>query len=321
MSQNPYDNLGGSGTRYGGGAGGDFIDPTPSRTSVLAITALVISIVGCIACILPGPGAFAAIFGGLAIFFIARSGGRLTGTGIAVTAIVLGLFQTVAIIALLIGANQVSSQFGKEFFLPMGQTMSAIEKGDMQGARAMLTPKASAAVTDEMLRDFVKNYHATAGTYQKMPENVLETVTMAIELGKASKQQKGGSYHQRPGEMSFPLPAKFASGSAFVLITMDPTLMGQSKPGAGNPQQTLLNLAVVTLDGKEVYLLDPDEARKLTSKPFGYVPPAKSGGPTSGVEQAPTIPAAKPSDSKPVPKIPEPSTPDVIRPDAAKPGH
>ena len=77
----------------------------------------------------------------------------------------------------------------------------------------------------------------------------------------------------------------------------------------------------VTLDGKEVYLLDPDEARKLTSKPFGYTPPAKSGGPTSGVEQAPTTPAAKPSDGKPVPKKSEPSTPDVTRPDATKPGH
>ena len=305
MSQNPYDNLGGSGTRYGGGAGGDFIDPTPSRTSVLAITALVISIMGCIFCFLPGPGAFAAIFGGLAIFFIARSGGRLTGTGIAVTAIVLGLFQTVAIIALLIGANQVNSQVGKEFFLPMGQTMSAIEKGDMQGARAMLTPKSAAAVTDEMLRDFVKNYHATAGTYQKMPENVLETVTMAIELGKASKQQKGGSFHQRPGEMSFPLPAKFASGSAIVLITLDPTVMGKNKSG-GNSQQTLLNLAVVSLDGKEVWLLDPDVARKLTNEPLGHFVPAKSKGGTSGIEQSPPDSDAKPIDAKP---------------DAPKPGH
>lgn len=301
MSQNPYNNLGGSGNQYGGG--GDFIDPTPSRTSVLAITALVISIVGCIACVLPGPGAFAAIFGGLAIFFIARSGGRLTGTGIAVTAIVLGLFQTVAIIALLIGANQVSSQVGKEFFVPMGQTMSAVEKGDMQGARAMLTPKAAAAVTDEMLRDFVTHYHATAGAYQKMPENVWETVTMAMEMGKASKQQRGnGSYNQRPGEMTFPLPAKFAQGSALVMISMDPTLMGQNKPGS-NSQQTLLNLGVVTLDGQEVWLLDPDEARKLTSKPFGYTPPPSPGKPsmpTSGIEQAPPDPAEKPADTTPV---------------------
>lgn len=305
MSQNPYDTLGGTGTQYSGGAGGDFIDPTPSRTSVLAITALVVSVMGCIFCIVPGPGAFAAILGGLAIFFIARSAGRVTGTGIAVTAIVLGLFQTVAIIALLIGANQVSSQVGKEFFVPMGQTMSAVEKGDMQGARAMLTPKVSAAVTDEMLRDFVTNYHATAGTYQKMPENVWETVTMAMEMGKASKQQRGGTYNGRPGEMTFPLPAKFAQGSALVMISMDPTLMGQNKPGS-NSQQTLLNLGVVTLDGREVWLLDPNEARKLTSKPFGYTPPppSKPGAPTSGIEHAPADPAAKPTDPAPATDTP-----------------
>lgn len=300
MSQNPYNNLGGTGTQYGGGMGGDFIDPAPSRTSVLAITALVISIVGCIACVLPGPGAFAAIIGGLAIFFIARSGGRLTGTGIAVTAIVLGLFQTVAIIALLIGISQANSQVGKEFFVPMGNTMAAIERGDQKNGRTMLTPKASAAVTDEMMRDFVNKYHATAGAYQKMPESVYETVTMAIELGQSSKRQRGGggNYQQRPGDTTFPIPAKFANGSAFLMISLDPTLMGQNKPTDGSQQQTLLNLGVMTLDGQEVWLLDPDEARKLTSRPYGYTPPSDKKNGTSTIGDAPDKPTA-PDDKKP----------------------
>ncbi len=296
MSQNPYSQFGGPGTQQ---YGGDFIDPTPSRTSVLAIIGLVISIVGCIACIIPGPGAFAAVLGGLAVFFIARSSGRLTGMGLAITAIVLGLFQSVAIIAVLVGASQVSSQFGKEFFVPMGQTMAAIESGDMKGARAMLTPKASAAVTDEMLRDFVKQYHATAGTYQKMPENLWDTLKMGVELGQASKHQRGGgNYNQRPGEMTFPLPAKFAQGSALVMISMDPTLMGQHNQGSKS-QQTLLNLGVVTLDGKEVWLLDPDVARKLTSKPFGYTPPAKPGKGSGSGDGSPADPDGEKPDAPP----------------------
>jgi hypothetical protein len=310
MSQNPYSNFGSSGSQYGGGpaVSGDFIDPTPSRTSVLAIVALVVSIVGCCSIIVPGPGAIAAMLGGLSVFFIARSRGRLTGTGIAVTAIVLGLFHTVALIALLVGASQVNSQVGKEFFVPMGQMMTAIEAGDSKGARAMLTPKASAAVTDEMLADFVKSYHASAGTFQKMPESVFETITMAMELGRASKSQRGGgggTYNQHAGETTFPLPAKFSQGSALIMIAMDPTLMGQKQPG-GAKQPTLLNLGVLTLDGKEVWLIDPDVARKLVSRPSGgSSAPSTSGNgstpPTSTIEDAPDA-KKTPEGSKPAPK-------------------
>ena len=55
MSQtpNPYAQFGQP--SYGPGYGGDFIDPSPRRTSILAITALVISIVGCIAFCVPAP--------------------------------------------------------------------------------------------------------------------------------------------------------------------------------------------------------------------------------------------------------------------------
>src|SRR6185295_1953349 len=70
-------------------------DPEPARTSVWAITALVVSIISCILCFVPAPGAIAMVLGGVAVFFIATSGGRRTGMGLAVTAIVLGLLQSV----------------------------------------------------------------------------------------------------------------------------------------------------------------------------------------------------------------------------------
>ena len=261
MSQNPYSQFGSPGTQQ---YGGDFIDPTPSRTSVMAIIGLVVSIVGCIGCIIPGPGAFAAILGGLGVFFIARSSGRLTGMGLAITAIVLGLFQSVAWIALFTGFQQMNTQAGKQFFAPVGQMMSAIEKGDTAGARVLLTKEANAAITDEMIKDFAKQYRASTGAFQKTPESVWETITMSIELGKSAKSQKGTRGGRGPmiqprgGEPQIPIPARFAQGSAFVMVVMDPVAMGQT-----GQKNSLINVAVMTLDGKEIWLLDPAKAGKL----------------------------------------------------------
>ena len=293
MSQNPYSQFGSPGTQQ---YGGDFIDPTPKRTSVMAIIGLVISIVGCVACIVPGPGAIAAIVGGLGVFFIARSSGRLTGMGLAITAIVLGLFQSVACIALLTGLAQVNAQAGKAFFVPVGQMMGAIERGDTAGARVLLTTEASAAISDDMIKDFAKRYQATTGAFQKTPENVWETLTMMIELGKSAKAQKKSRGGRGPiiqphgGEPQFPIPARFANGSAFVMVEMDPVAMGQQ-----GQKKSLLNVGVVTLDGTEIWLLDTAKADKLLRPIPGD---GSNGGQPDGPGDGPVTPE-KPDAPKP----------------------
>ncbi len=298
MSQNPYDTLGGTGTQYGGGgAGGDFIDPTPSRTSVLAITALVISIVGCLGCFIPGPGAVAAMIGGLSIFFIARSGGRLTGIGIGVTAVVLGLFQSVAWIAAATGVTQAFGQYNHQFIAPAGQMMTAIEKGDFQTARGWLTKEAGEQVSDEDFRVFSKKYHDSMGAFDRVPTNSWDTIMSFGNIGKSAKAgaKRGGRgpvIRPQGAVPQIPLPGYFANGTTFLVIGMDPPSHDKSDPN-GSMTPKFLNLGVAALDGTEVWVLDPDKASKLIKwGPSDPTPPTTPTAP-DGKDKTSDVPPAK----------------------------
>ncbi len=81
---------------------GDEIALEPRRTSVMAILSLVCGLV----CVVPGIGVLATIFGITSLVGINRSRGRVGGTGLAITGIVLGLLFSMIWIGILYAARQ-----------------------------------------------------------------------------------------------------------------------------------------------------------------------------------------------------------------------
>jgi hypothetical protein len=268
MSQNPYAQFDSPGSQQvGGEMGGDFVDPVQSRTSIMAIIGLVISIVGCIACIIPGPGAVAAILGGLAIFFIARSSGRLRGLGLAITAIVLGLVQSIGWIAITAGIASAFGGYQRQFCAPAGQLITAIEHADVQGARALLTKGANAAIGDDDLRDFAKKYRTSLGTLQQTPHSAWEALTMFTDTGPDRNKARGNAV---------PVPARFSNGMALVMVVVDPAAMHNPSTAA----QSLANIGVVAADGTEIWLIDPVQTNGTSPGGPGSAPDKKAATPT-----------------------------------------
>lgn len=280
-----------------GGSSGDFIEPINRRTSALAVTAFVVSIIGCLAFCIPGPGAIAVILGGIATLLISRAAGRLSGMGLAITAIVLGLISSMTSIWMLVGVNQVSGMVGKALVTPSQGVMQAIEKGDMKGARAMFSRAADTAITDEMIADFAKAYQANVGNFQSMPTGTWGFMSEIMQMGPAMQNfQAGGRLGSQSGGNSatIPVPATFSKGKGVVALFMDEMATGTSSPN-NIPQPVIYNLAVLDSSGNLVFLLPEDKAKALKSG-------GKAGG--TGTQNLPQgsggeVPAAPSKDAAP----------------------
>jgi len=278
MTQSPYAHLTGE------------LEPLPTRTSVLAILALIIAIVSIVPlfCAIPGSGALAVIFGGGALLLINRERGRLSGTGLAATGIVLGMIVTVVQVVAVMMVTW-GLQKGNAFIAPVDTSMRALESGDLVGARTMLSEASSARVTDEMLADFAKQYQSAAGTYKGTPTSLLQWVNSWIEGVEAMK-------NKRQWDNTIPLPARFSRGAAMLAITMDPKEFEKDR-GAKGVVLPVLNIGVITIDGKEAWLIDPATLPPQTRVNIGPRPPNFPEPDTSPVEDPGTDrPSEKPEE-------------------------
>jgi hypothetical protein len=293
MTRNPYAQLDSAG--YGGpggpyGAGG--IGPGPGRISALAVASLVFGIV----CIIPGSGLLAVLLGVPALFIINASRGRLRGTGLAVTGVVLGLIASAIWVIVLTGAAWFNQQVGQQIFAPIAQTMEGIESGDRTKARAQLTPAIDAAVTDADLDAFRAAYHAEVGEFQQMPQSLLDMIRAFTQVGPVMR----GYQQQPPGSRIFPAAAMFKNGWTLVLIE------GEYQVGQGPGGQTmprLVNIGVLTPTGREIWLRD----RSLPPPPVPTTLPPASTPPQDGGQP----PSAEPME--------EPAAPDATPPDEPPP--
>lgn len=280
MTDNPYANLASEG-----------LDPVPQRTSVLAILALVIAIISIVPlfCLLPASGAVAVIFGGAALMFIHRERGRLSGTGLAATAIVLGLLVTVAQIVVLVVASRTMQVISQAVAEPVRASMTALEAGDLATARKLFPPATDEKITDEMLQTFVTNYQAQAGNFTGFPTSMLSVGRTYMEVIPGMQALQGRND-------GIPLPGLFTKSNALIVLIFDEkTSQGQNSSIAAR------NLAVITPTGKAVWLLDP----ALTPPPTWGQGPGTSQGTT--VEIGPGgVKVTPPPQIPPPPATPEP---------------
>lgn len=248
---NPYANFGPSGT----GGGADFDSPVAARTSVLAISALILSIL----CFLPGFGLLALLLGGAAILFISRSQGRLRGLGMAVAACVLGLVVSVVQLFVVVGAvgaaNTASAALGP-MLAPAQRALVAMEKKDFTNAKAEFSPTLVAAVTDERLAEFTTDYQQTLGNFKSGPQSFMDYLRGWMALG----QQMGANnqnMQQQQANGAFPIPAEFDKGWGLLVVQFPPGFSPMpATPGAA-PTPSIENLGIAKSDGTIDWLADP----------------------------------------------------------------
>lgn len=265
----------------------DAYDPTyiPQRTSVMAIIALVLGLV----CLVPGLGVLAVIFGIAAIVAISSAKGRLTGTGLAATGIVLGLLCSVIQIGLGLGIYQAYQAIGSKVIGPTNQAIGSFDaNGDVQVIRNLFSPAVNAKYSDAQISAFRDAYRAEVGAFKTVPTGIGEAIGAYRQFG-----QQMAKYQAKPGQQPdlIPVPAQFEKGWALIVLQMDVARTGPAvQIGSGSPPPPVLNqnkiplvdVSIETLTGKLI---------KLSEMP---------GGPAPAAAPAETKPAeAKPADAKP----------------------
>lgn len=250
MTQNPYAQPAGFDT-----------GPVASRTSVAAILSLVCALV----CFVPGLSILAIILGIAAIVMIGSSQGRVTGKGLAISGILIGLLVTVAYGGMFLVFRTAATAFGKEFIGPTSSIFQSLEKQDYATARTLLnTPAGSPAPTDEQFDAFVAAYHAEAGTFQSMPTGILDFMM--------SFQKVQGFYQPSSSVGQMPVPSEFSNGPAVVLLEFP---QGSSPGPAPNPSgMPIVNIGVHSPSQNTVWLIP-----KSSSTPVG-TPNLPSGSQT-----------------------------------------
>ncbi len=294
MTQNPYSQFGGADAASPYGP--DFGDQPQPRTSVLAIVSLVLSVIGCVCFIIPGPGALAMAMGGIAILLIMFSGGRVRGIGLAATAVCLGLLQTVVFFVMLLGVYQpIMGGWRNTVVAPVSDVLFALEKNDPATARSLLTPRAQTAITEDMLAEFASKYQSRLGAFKGIPENPLEIWTAYKNIGPAMGALQKGS-GGNPQQNLIPLPGTFEKGDALIMLHIDNTgFQNNTPPPTGTVRMPVLNIGIATNDGTQIWILDRAKAESLPEKPT-----AKG---ESTIDDAPPLPPPAP------PTPPDPAAP------------
>jgi len=273
------------------GDGGMDRYPAPQRTSVLAIMALVFSLL----CFIPGAGAIAIIFGGASIMFISGSRGRLGGLGMAITGVLLGLVSTVFWLFAIIAAASFTGGFKTGFVAPTSNMMAALDQGDYTAARQNFDTSLDAAVTDKQLGEFVAAYKAEVGSFQSMPGSISEFVGAFFgEAGQLMQNYRG--------QNEMPMPATFDSRMAVILAGFP---QGQAQIQSGGMLPKLNNLGVLVAPGKEVWLLDPRTFAPVDNTASGSGPAPLGQGDTAPPTQDPPTPDPEPADEPAEPDAPE----------------
>lgn len=289
MTQNPY-------AQFGGGEGGpspyspDFNDLPQSRTSILAIVSLVLSVIGCVCFIVPGPGALAMVLGGIAILLIMTSGGRVRGIGFAATAVCLGLLQSIIFFVMLFGVYQpIMGGWSNTVVAPVNDVLMALEHKDAKAARALLTPRAQAGITEDMLTEFAAKYQSRLGAFKGFPENPLEIWSAYKSVAPAMRTLQTGSNGGNQQNM-IPLPGMFEKGNALIILHLDNSGFNGKRAPTSTVRMPILNLGIASNDGLETWILDATKANALPTtgghanestiedapdKPAPPVPPAK----------------------------------------------
>ncbi|MEM8756309.1 MAG: hypothetical protein AAGF47_00825 [Planctomycetota bacterium] len=223
--------------------GSDF-PSEPARTSVLAILSLLFSLV----CFIPGLSTLGSVLGVFAIIGIAKSRGRVKGTGLAVAGVVVGLLVTVLWIGLAIGTSQALQQYAG-----LGVVVAKIQDGDEAAVRSELAQATRDALTSADIEAFRAAYQADAGSYTGVPAGIGPLIGAFADLGSAGQQPDPSKI---PYDNPAPLPGQFDNGARLMWFAFST----QQQNDAGTTA-AIVNVGIELGDGTLLWLIDPERLR------------------------------------------------------------
>lgn len=216
----------------------------PERTSVLAVLSLVLGIV----CI-PFFGIPAVFLGVIALFGIKASRGRVSGTGLAITGIVLGIIFSLIWGGCVGTGGFVLNMITKQVAPAVGTMLTAAEADDVDAVKAGLSPSAASRLTPEAVSAFHAAVDAELGAYKRSPDSLGELFEQygAVfgAMGQGGSGNPMGNYNN-----AMPIPMQFEKGWAMVIIPID-----QNGNASGGNQIPIENIIILTASGAEIVLV------------------------------------------------------------------
>lgn len=247
----------------------------PERTSVLAVLSLILGIV----CV-PLFGIVAVFLGVMALFGIKASRGRVSGSGLAVTGIILGV-----VFSLLWGGCLGMLGFGgnmmiKQVAPAVGTIITSAQAGDIDAVKSGLSPSAASRVTPEGVEAFRVAMESELGAYKSAPGSFGELLeqwgNLFGAMGSSGNSNPMGNYSN-----AMPIPMEFEKGWALVIIPID-----QQGGTPGSATIPVDNVIVLTPNGGEIVLV-----------PYGTTLPAPTPvPPADSAPPPPEAPDASPDD-------------------------
>lgn len=271
----------------------------PERTSIVAILALVFAL----PCFIPGAGIIASLLAVFALVGISGSKGRVGGTGLAIAALVLGLFGTAIWTAIGYGMWQAASFFDKQIVGSTAIVMTEIKDGEWDKVRGRFVANSADRLTPEMFETFRTSYREKFGEFEGAPSGFMEIIDGYSKLGPLMGNLKN------PPQNTLPLPLRFASGPALMMLEFDPSPNAKSSnPPSGQPvvkSFPIRNLTLLGPSGVVIPLIDPAilpsstviELKAGSPPTIKSIPAPAEQGRTE--KPAPASPSAPPEPKKP----------------------
>lgn len=229
--------------------------PMEERTSIMAVLSCVCGVLAIIPvlCCVTGP-TLGLVGGGLGVFAliaISNANGRLGGKRLAIAGVVMSLIGFLVSVIVLVGVMSSAGPIGKAMNSLGDGMLRSVEDGKFDETRAQLAPNVAAVATDEVLSAFRTQYQAELGKYTRAPDGLGEWFSTLMKHGQRIQQYTQGRRDVVPGGLFF------EKGDALVIIYLD----AGSNPnlGSGVANGAILNLKMVTIDGKEFDLV-PESA-------------------------------------------------------------
>ena len=207
MSDNPYAQP----QDFAGEA--QYLEP---KTSILAVFAFVVSIVGLIACCIPGVGPLGLLLGVVALVLISSSGGRKKGGGLAIAAIIIGLIAGLINIAVLWGMAAAGREWTETSIVIVD-----IENRDLTAVQGHLVSAAAQDLTQSQLDAFADSINADYGAQLARPEGMLDAIALMMEVGQRMQNAQNDVQGEYPSSTHgmMPIPLRYDQGPVlFVLI-------------------------------------------------------------------------------------------------------
>lgn len=211
MSDNPYAQP----NDFAGGT--EYLEP---KTSALAVTAFIVSLLGLIACCIPGVGPLGLLLGVLALVLISMSGGRKKGGGLAIAAIVIGLIAGAINVAIFVGASMAGKQWAE-----LGVVLVDVENRDLSAVQGSLTSAQAQQLDQNQLDAFASAINGDYGAQKDRPRGMWDAAGLMFEVGQQmqnAQTEVQGEYPQS-SYGAIPLALRYENGAVLFMLIVPTT--------------------------------------------------------------------------------------------------